>query len=163
MPAWLSPPSPALQQETSSPSASYLAIHDEKNARKTGYQGAWAAFIVAIVTLAFSFLARAGGFAMNGVGPNAWLDAAIFAALGVGILCMSRVAAIGALLLYIVERIAMAHSNGTNVLSTIAFLFCFAQGVRGTLAFQALRRQSTQSPQPADAQPFPGAAGPIPH
>ncbi len=122
----------------------------------------WAAFIVAIVTGAFSFLARAGSFVLNGVGPNAWLDAVIFAVLGVGIACMSRVAAVGALLLYLVERIAMVHASGLNPLSTLAFLFCFAQGIRGTFAFQALKRQSMQSPQPANAQPFSGAAGPIP-
>jgi hypothetical protein len=78
----------------------------------------------------------------KGIGPTAWLDAVIFAALGAGIGKMSRAAAIGALLLYIVERIAMAPVAGLSPITMIALVLCFVQGVRGTWAFHKFRQQS---------------------
>jgi len=127
------------------------AIYDEQSARKAARAASWAAFFVAFVTGAVSFLASAGVILFKGVGPAAWLDAIVFAALGVGIWKMSRIAAVVALVLYIVERIAMAPVAGLNPVMMIAMATCFAQGVRGTLAFHRFRQQS-QYP-PAMAQP----------
>jgi len=116
------------------------AIHDEPSARRVARQGTWGAFVVAIITAAASFLSDAGVPVFKGMGPMAWLDAAIFAALGVGIGKMSRAAAIGALLLYIVERIAIAPVAGLSPITMIALVSCFAQGVRGTWAFHKFRQ-----------------------
>jgi len=122
------------------------AIHDEQSARKVARQAMWAAFFVAIVTGAVSFLSGSGVPVVKGVGPTAWLDAVIFAVLGVGIGKMSRAAAVGALLLYIVERIAMAPVAGLSPVMMIAMVSCFAQGVRGTWAFHKFRQQSPYPP-----------------
>jgi hypothetical protein len=122
------------------------AIHDEPSARKAARQAMWAAFFVAIVTGMASFLSGSGLNVVKGIGPTAWLDAVIFAGLGAGIGKMSRAAAVGALLLYIGERIAMAATAGLSPVVTIAMVSCFAQGVRGTWAFHKFRQQSPFPP-----------------
>jgi hypothetical protein len=106
----------------------------------------WGAFFVAIVTGALAFLADSGVPLIKGVGSNAWLDAVIFVALGVGIARMSRAAAVGALVLYVAERIAMAPVAGLNPVMMIVMVSCFAQGVRGTWAFHKFRQQSPYPP-----------------
>jgi hypothetical protein len=145
-------PAPVPPQKARSWSGNAWAIYDEQSARKVARQAMWGAFFVAIVTGAASFLSGFGVPALQRVGPTAWLDAVIFAALGIGIGKMSRAAAIGALVLYIVERIAMAHAMGVSPPITIAMIACFAQGVRGTLAFHKFRQQSTYPA--AIAQPY---------
>jgi hypothetical protein len=59
---------------------------------------------------------------------------------------MSRLAAAGALLLYIAERIWMASSVGLTPVITIAMISAFVQGVRGTWAFHKFRQQSPYAP-----------------
>jgi hypothetical protein len=145
-------PGPAAPAKARSWSGNAWAIYDEPSARKVARQAMWAAFFVAIVTGAASFLSGSGVTVVKGVGPTAWLDAVIFAALGVGIGKMSRTAAVGALLLYIVERIAMAPVAGLNPVMMIGMVSCFVQGVRGTWAFHKFRQQSPYSP--VIAQPY---------
>jgi hypothetical protein len=121
-------------------SRSAWAIHEEQSARNVARQGMWGAFVVAIVTGAASFLSGAGVPPFKGIGSTAWLDALIFAALGVGIGKMSRAAAIGALALYIVERIAMTPVAVLSPVTMAAIVACFVQGVRGTWAFHKFRQ-----------------------
>ncbi len=122
------------------------AIYDEKSARRAARQAMWGAFFVAIVTGALAFLAGSGLPLIKGVGSTALLDAVIFAALGVGIARMSRAAAVGALVLYVAERIAMAPVAGLNPVMMIVMVSCFVQGVRGTWAFHKFRQQSPYPP-----------------
>jgi|HubBroStandDraft_6_1064221.scaffolds.fasta_scaffold101667_2 hypothetical protein len=145
-------PAFATPAKTRSSSANAWAIYDEQSARKAARQAMWGAFFVAIVTGAVSFLSGSGMPVVKGVGPTAWLDAVIFAALGFGIGKMSRAAAVGALLLYIGERIAMAPTGGVSPVMTIAMVSCFVQGVRGTWAFHKFRQQSPNAP--IIAQPY---------
>jgi hypothetical protein len=145
-------PAPAAPAKARSWSGNAWAIYDEQSARKAARQAMWGAFFVAIVTGAASFLSGSGIPVVNGVGATAWLDAVIFAALGFGIGRMSRVAAAGALLLYIAERIAMARVAGLNPVIMIAMVSCFVQGVRGTWAFQKFRQQSPNAA--VIAQPY---------
>jgi hypothetical protein len=128
------------ETKTHSSSGRPWAIRDESSARKVARQGMWGAFVVAIITGAAAFLSGAGVPVFKGIGPTAWLDALIFAALGVGIGKMSRAAAIGALLLYIVEQIAVAPVAGLSPITMIALVACFGQGVRGTWAFHKFRQ-----------------------
>jgi hypothetical protein len=146
------PPAPAPPANARSWSGNAWAIHDEQSARKAARQAMWGAFFVAIVTGAASFLSGSGMPILKGVGPTAWLDAAIFAALGFGIGKMSRAAAVAALLLYVGERIAMAPAAGLNPVMMIAMASCFVQGVRGTWAFHRFRQQSPTAP--VIAQPY---------
>jgi hypothetical protein len=145
-------PAPAAPAKAGSRYGNAWAIYDETSARKVARQAMWAAFFVAIVTGAAALLAGSGVAALKSVGPTAWLDAVIFAALGIGIGKMSRAAAVGALLLYIVERIAMAPAVGISPVITIAMASCFAQGVRGTWAFHRFRQQSPDAA--VIAQPY---------
>ncbi len=139
--AYASAPAPAAPSKARSWSGDGWSIHDQQSARKAARPAMWAAFYVAIVTGVLAFLAGCGLQMFQGVGPMAWVDAVIFAGLGIGIGKMSRVAAIGALLLYIAERIAMARSVGLNQAMMIAMVACFAQGIRGTWAFHKFRPQ----------------------
>ncbi|HZU25013.1 MAG TPA: hypothetical protein VFA04_05800 [Bryobacteraceae bacterium] len=118
------------------------AIYDEPTARKAARQGMWAAFFVAIATAAVSLLAGSGISILRGVGPTAWVDALVFGALGLGIGRMSRLAAIGALALYIVERIAMAPTAGLSPVMMVAMISAFAQGIRGTFAWHKYHQES---------------------
>lgn len=141
------PPAPPGPAKAGSWRENAWAIHDEQSARKVARQATWAAFFVAIVTGAASFLAGSGMPVLNGVGPTAWLDAVIFAGLGIGIGKMSRAAAAGALMLYVAERIAMARvQGGSSPVMMITIVSCFAQGVRGTWAFHKYRQQSPHPP-----------------
>lgn len=106
----------------------------------------WTAFFIAIMTAAVSLLASSGMPLIQGAGVTAWLDAVVFAGLGFGIRSMSRVAAVGALVLYLVERIVMAASNGLNPIMLVVVVTCFAQGVRGTFAFHKYQEQTSAAP-----------------
>jgi hypothetical protein len=149
-------PQPAYAPAPAAPKArswgNAWAIYDEQSARKVARQAMWGAFFVAIVTGAASFLSGSGVPVLKGVGPTAWIDAVIFAALGAGIGKMSRAAAVGALLLYIAERIAMAPVAGLSPVMMVAMVSCFVQGVRGTWAFHKFRQQSPYLP--VIAQPY---------
>lgn len=141
-----SAPAPAVPAKGRAWFANAWAIHDEQSARQVARQAMWAAFFVAIVTGAAAFLAGSGIQMINGVGPTAWVDAVVFAALGIGIARMSRLAAAGALLLYIAERIWMAPAVGLSPVMTIAMISAFVQGVRGAWAFHKYRQQSPYPP-----------------
>jgi len=117
------------------------AVADEGSARKAARGAMWGAFFVAFITASVALLSGAGVSLFKGVGPAAWLDAVVFAALGVGIGKMSRTAAIGALVLYVLERFAMAPVGGLNPVMMIAMVICFSHGVRGTWAFHRFRQE----------------------
>jgi hypothetical protein len=140
------PPSPVTIAEPSRPRNAW-AIYDERSARKAAKQGMGAAFFVAGATAVASFLAGSGITLFKGIGPAAWLDAAIFGVLGIGIGRMSRLASVGALALYVVERIAMGPVAGMNAVMMAAMISAFAQGIRGTFAYHRYQQQSAY-PQP---------------
>ena len=68
--------------------------------------------------------------------PWALLDAVIFAGFGWGIHRQSRTAAIGALLLFVVEKVSLWLDNGIppNALSLVV-VFALINAIRGTVAF----------------------------
>ncbi len=134
------PPLPPADSDVPQPPRNPWGITDEASARAVARQGMWAAFFVAIVTGAVAFLAGMGITLVKGIGPLAWLDAAIFTALGFGIRNMSRAAAVGALVLFVAERIVMAQSAGVNPAMAIGVVLAFVQGIRGTFAFQKHRQ-----------------------
>jgi hypothetical protein len=107
-------------------------------AQKAINGGFWAALLVAIVTSVFVGLSFAG-VGLLGIGPAALLDAAIFAAIAVGIKRKSRVAAVSGLILYIIERIYMLQRGGTGgVVMGIIFTLLFINAVRGAFAYHRL-------------------------
>lgn len=135
------PPAPVAKRSVRN--SWWPQIHDAKSARTAAKQGMWASFGCAGATALVSFLSGSGMPLIEGVGPNAWVDAALFAILGMGIGRMSRAAAVGGLVLYIVERVAMSRTAGFVVgfspLMFVAICACFIHGVRGTFAFRRYR------------------------
>lgn len=117
-------------------------IFDEQSARKAAHQGMWGAFLVAIITAGVAVLAGLGFQLVNGVGSLAWIDAAVFAFLGLGIKNMNRAAAVGALVLYLIEQVALSQHIGFNP-AMIAMVVCFVQGARGTFAFHRYQEESS--------------------
>ena len=115
---------------------------DGESAKKVAMYGATAAFFLAAL---YAILAVISIFThlsppLDYVRPNAIVDALIFAFLGLMIRRkISRVAAVGTLVLYIGDSIYGAIQEGgirvMAVLWTVIFLWAFISGVRGTFAY----------------------------
>jgi serine/threonine-protein kinase len=101
------------------------------SARKAGREGAWACLLIVIVNVAMVVL--------DILYSDVLVDTVIFAVFGIAIYKMSRVGAVLALLLYVVERVYMLSEWGVspNFLSLILLLM-FIHGVRGTFAYHKL-------------------------
>lgn len=112
------------------------------DARKAVRLGMWAAVFVSLVTALLAAYAVGKGKPVAGfVDSTAFLDAAIFAALAVGIHKESRLAAVAALVVFAVEKfyqftVAPASSN---VIVAIIVILCFTAAVRGAYALRRLR------------------------
>lgn len=115
-------------------------ITDAASAKFAAKQGMGAAFFCAGSTVLFVLLAHQGMSLVQGIDETALVDAAVFAALGIGILRMSRVAAVAALALYIVERIVMwtrvSSAGGLSIPMMAVIVLCFVSSIRGTFAYQ---------------------------
>jgi len=121
-------------------------VSDLGGAEKAINGGFWAALIVACITALVVSLSFAG---VQLFGLNAWafLDAAIFAMIAIGIKRKSRFAAVAGLGLYIVERIYMMQRGGASgIVMGILFTLLFINAVRGTFAYHRLKE--TGQPQP---------------
>ncbi|HME08083.1 MAG TPA: hypothetical protein VKG25_13590 [Bryobacteraceae bacterium] len=105
-------------------------IRDAGSARMAARLAMWAAFCSSGITALTAFLAHNG--VIVGDGPQmAVLRAILFGMLAIGIHRLSRSAAVLALLLFLIER----TQNSGPIALTIILLVCFANGVRGTMAF----------------------------
>lgn len=114
-------------------------------AEKAMNGGFWAALLVAIVTSLFVALSFAG-VSLLGIGPAALLDAAIFAAIALGIKRKYRLAAVAGLTLYIIERIYMLQRGGTSgIVMGIVFTLLFINAVRGAFAYHRLTERASAS------------------
>ncbi len=115
------------------------SIHDGQTARKVARQAFWAAIIVVVITAVFAALAMAGS-PLGGITAGAFVDAAIFGLVAVGIWRMSRIAAVAGLAIFALEKVLMFQSlqRPGNLLVAIALLFAFANGVRATFAYHKL-------------------------
>ena len=107
-------------------------ITTKHSARGAARQGAWAAIIVGLATVA------PRGAALQ---PVNWLVAVAFLAFALGISRMSRLAAAGALLLFAGARVWIHFQHGTNLIG-LAFaalvVIAFINGLRGTYAYRAI-------------------------
>ena len=123
--------------------ACWPAIHDTETARKAALNGAQSAFFVSAVT---GLLALLSVFeVLNIVGPWAFVDAALFAILGLTIRrSVSRVAAVSALALFILERVDGFYTRGvTAAVGVVALMLLmgFVSGVRGAFAYHRYQKQ----------------------
>jgi hypothetical protein len=111
--------------------------------------GFGSAVFVASVTAIFALLAIYFHKPIFGIDGRALLDASLFAVIAFGIHKKSRVAAVGGLILYLVERVStLAHGTATGTTGVMAVIFTlyFVHGVRGTFAHRKLASQQTAAP-----------------
>jgi len=126
-------------------------ITDLDIARKVALQGVWAALFVAGVTALFATLAILG-HPVAGVDALAFVEVVIFGVLAIGIWRMSRVAALLALILFVLEKI-WAFQDGqrpAGVIVAIVIIFGFLNAVRATFRYRQLLKsvQSVAGPDP---------------
>jgi hypothetical protein len=121
-------------------------VSELSRAEKAINGGFWAALIVACITSLVVLLTFAG---VQLFGLNAWafLDAAIFAAIALGIKRKSRFAAVAGLCLYVFERIYMMQRGGAGgIVMGILFTLLFINAVRGAFAYHRLTGEGQARP-----------------
>ncbi len=112
------------------------AISDLNTAKMAAMTGAEAAFVVAAITALYAVV---GTLRISPLSSTSGLIYSVLAAcLGLMIRKMSRVAAVAALVIFMVDRLhsALGHriSSGATIL-TILLTLALISGVRGTLAY----------------------------
>jgi hypothetical protein len=111
-------------------------IIDPKSAGAAAKAGAMGAFLCVGATVLMVLLKQAP--------MSAYLDAGIFLILGLMILRMSRVAAVTALVFFVLERFYASFAHGLSAAIgavAIVVLLAFLNGVRGTFAYHRMRTQ----------------------
>lgn len=141
-------------------------ITDLADAKKVAKSGAAAAFFVSLITFIVTFGETQGMFKLFGVGPEAYIDAGLFLIIGIGILFMSRIAAIAGLGLYGFEQVVMLQSgkSGMSILA-IYFILCFINAIRACFDYHTMKKQGLGEAEAAPTgpvsiltgQPIPGA------
>jgi hypothetical protein len=129
-------------------------IDDIETARKVAKSGAAAAFFVTIVTAVVAFCEMQGYFKLFGLGPEAFIDAGLFLIIGIGILFMSRIAALAGLALYGFEQYVMFQSGRTGVsILAIYFFICFVNTIRACFEYHTLKKQGLEEQAAAPQGP----------
>jgi hypothetical protein len=113
-------------------------VSDRKNAQFAITEAFFAAAVVAALTAIFTAVEALKDTA-EGLGPEGFVSAIVFAGVGFGIYRRSRIAAVSGLVLYLVGRAYAWVKVGPNfgaipLLVTLALL----NGVRGTFAYHKL-------------------------
>ena len=118
-----------------------------ESATKATRQGMWAAVFVAAITAIVATVAAYSGdvrFGAASIGPLAFIDSAIFAAVAFGLYKKSRVAAVAGLVIFGIEKLDQITSAGTvgNIFIAVIIALCFIGAVRGTYALHRFRVES---------------------
>ncbi|GAB2534397.1 hypothetical protein GCM10027065_02520 [Rhodanobacter koreensis] len=112
-----------------------------EEAVKASDMGFAAAILIAAVNAIIATASLIGHTTILGIGPGAYVDAAVFAIVAYGIRLRSSTAAVVGLGLFAVEKICQFAIQPKSLLglSTTIFLLCaFISGVRGTFAYHRL-------------------------
>lgn len=120
-------------------------IHNIETARCAALIGSDVAFLVSGLTGALALLSAF--HILDWVDPWSLVDSVLFAALGLLIRRMSRVAATSALVLYLLERIYETYVRGwTSSVGLLAAVLVigFASGARGTIAYHRYNRNAAK-------------------
>ena len=127
----------------------WISIDSIESARTAARQGVWAAGLVAAITAVLAVISMTtGGMPAGFPHVNAWAfwDVGFFVAVAWGIHKMSRVAAVIGLVLYLIEQIIMRVSypemSTRGLVFVGLFIFAFINGIRGTFAYHAFRRDN---------------------
>ena len=116
-------------------------LSNEVSALTVCHSASWACFIVAIVTAALAIF----------VNHAAFLDAGLFALIGLGLRKALRTAAVGGFVLYILEQIANIVAGQIPSIVAILISVILFNGIRAAYAYQRFRR--SPSPLPAIGTP----------
>ena len=123
-------------------------VNTLESSKQACRNAAGAAFIVAALTAIVAVIAMTSGTAIVGINGWALVDAVAFAVLGIFLRRFSRTAALIALVLYILERVAMMADSPSpaGIPLAIIFVLFFLGGVRGAFAYHRLNaEQSAQA------------------
>jgi hypothetical protein len=116
-------------------------ITDIESAKKAAMYGFWASLIVASVTAIFATISLITKKAVLSIDAYAYVDAILFALFAWRIKKLSRVFSVVAILLFIVEKVDLARTQGTHGLPLACILLvCFINGARGAFAYHRLNR-----------------------
>ncbi len=131
-------------------------VSTPEEARKTARHGMWAAYvggglsIFAVIIAFFSSDVREFLSEVLEVTPGeqdvlfgllvmVMLEGIIFIGLGFAIGKMSRIAAVFASVLFLLDKIAMPPANFMGIIFTLAFFWLYVLGIRGTFAWHRLK------------------------
>jgi hypothetical protein len=129
-------------------------VSDVSGAEKAINGGFWAAVFVACITALVAGLALAGT-KLFGIDASAFLDAAIFAGIAVGIKRKSRFAAVAGLCLYVLERLYMLQRGGAGgIVMGILLTLLFINAVRGAYAYHRLTEGGQARPLSMNPPPM---------
>ena len=123
------------------------AVDTVEAAKKLTHYGVGAALFSAIVTaLAVAWAIGAKQKAFGFVDPFALLDVILFLAVAFGIYKGSRVAAVGGLGLFLVEKASQIATTGTLPGPWMAFvlILCYVYAIRGVYALRRLNEQPSE-------------------
>lgn len=113
------------------------SVENRPKAKDTARQGAWAAVTVSVVTAVVATIALISDEEIAGTDAWAYIDAAIFAAIGFGIFRLSRFAATAGLALFVLQRFVLAFQFRGLIFAVILTL-AFVNGVRGSFTYHEL-------------------------
>ena len=116
-------------------------LSNDVSALTACHSASWACFIVAIVTAALAIF----------VNHAAFLDAGLFALIGLGLRKALRTAAVGGFVLYILEQIANIVAGQIPSVVAILISVILFNGIRAAYAYQRFCR--SPSPLPAIGTP----------
>ena len=105
-------------------------LSNEVSALTVCHSASWACFIVAIVTAALAIF----------INHAAFLDAGLFALIGLGLRKAFRTAAVGGFVLYILEQIANIVAGHIPSVVAIFISVILFNGIRAAYAYQRFRR-----------------------
>jgi len=111
-------------------------LSNDVSALTVCHSASWACFIVAIVTAALAIF----------VNHAAFLDAGLFALIGLGLRKALRTAAVGGFVLYILEQIANIVAGQIPSVVAILISVILFNGIRAAYAYQRLRRSPSPLP-----------------
>jgi hypothetical protein len=122
-------------------------INEIADAKKVARNASGVAFFIAIVTAAVTFGETQGYFKLFGFGPEAYLDAALFLIVGIGIWFYSRIAAVAGLLLYLFEQYMMFQAGQHRVsILALYITIVFLNAIRATFDYHQLKKHAKEEP-----------------
>ncbi len=120
-----------------------VKVDSIEGAKKATAQGYGIAYFVAILTGIIALIAMTTGESIGGIDAYAIVDVLLMALAGLGMQFYSRIAAVGALVLFVLGKAVMLSEGNMSAggwVMGIIIIFAFINGIRGTFAYQNFRQ-----------------------